>query len=78
LVTSLLSTENSIDRAARRAADATLRLLALGDFRFTAAVIVVRVVKLPAGIVTAPEFRELRLKVGIFTSTAGIARAAET
>ena len=51
-----------------------MRLLALGDFRFTAAVIVVRVIKLPA----AREFRELRLMVGIFTSTAGTARAAET
>jgi hypothetical protein len=90
-VTSLLSTENSIDRAARRAAGAALRLLALGDFRFTAAgfslapdtrdvtVIVVavhRVVKLLAGIVAAREFRELRLMIGIITS--GIARAAET
>ena len=77
-VTSLLSTESSVDRAAHRAAGAT-RLLALGDFRvivvstagFTAAH---RVVKLPA----AREFRELRLIVGIFISSAGTIRAAET
>ena len=63
-----------------------MRLLALGDFRFTAAVfslapdtrdvtvIVVavhRVVKLPADIVTAREFCELRLIV----PTAGAVRA---
>ena len=63
-----------------------MRLLALGDFRFTAAgfslapdtrdvtVIVVavhRVVKLPADIVTARELCELRLIV----STAGTVRA---